>query len=72
MSMSDLSLAEIRAAFDGDDYPPEACGCCEINDYAPPDDDAETACETCGHSPEEHLPPVPDATGEIRPIEGLS
>lgn len=35
----------------------EMCGCCEINDYAPPEDDAETACENCGHSPEEHEPP---------------
>lgn len=59
MSMRDLTNTEIRAAFNGDDYPPEsyeACGCCEINDYAEPEDDYETACETCGHSPEEHEP----------------
>lgn len=31
-------------------------GCCEINDYAEPEDENETACETCGHSPEEHEP----------------
>lgn len=32
----------------------EDCGCCEINDYAEPEDENETACVNCGHSPEEH------------------
>jgi len=35
---------------------PDDCDCCEINDYTAPEDDTETACDNCGHSPEEHEP----------------
>lgn len=33
----------------------ELCGCCDLLDYAKPEDDThDVSCETCGHTPEEH------------------